>query len=130
MSTKVTANFEITAWEQALYEEPEDGPPLGRATITKAYTGPLAATATVQMLACQTGDKPEDGAGYLAQERVVGTLEGRLGSFVLQHGAVGGPDGNEQYGFIVPGSATGALKGLKGTCRVEHGVLTLDYDLD
>jgi hypothetical protein len=129
MSTKVTANFEITAWEQAAYEEPEDGPPLGRATIAKAYTGAVEGTATVQMLACQSGANPEDGAGYIAQERVVGTLDGRLGSFVLQHGAVGGPEGSEQYGFIVPGSATGDLKGLKGTCRVEHGILTLDYDL-
>jgi Protein of unknown function (DUF3224) len=129
MSTKVTANFEITAWEQAAYEEPEDGPPLGKATLTKAYTGAVEGTGTVQMLACRTGDKPEDGAGYLAQERVTGTLEGRFGSFVLHHGAIGGPDGGEQYGFVIPGSATGDLTGLKGTCRVDHGVLTLDYDL-
>jgi Protein of unknown function (DUF3224) len=126
---KVTAKFEITAWEQAAYDEPEEGPPLGKATITKAYTGHLEGTGVVQMLACQTGDKPEDGAGYLAQERVVGTLGGDLGSFVLQHGAVGGPDLNESFGFVVPGSATGALKGLRGTCRMEHGVITLDYDL-
>jgi hypothetical protein len=129
MSTKVTATFEITAWDQALYEEPDEGPPLGKATITKAYTGCLEGTGTVHMLACQTGGTPEDGAGYLAQERVVGALEGRSGSFVLQHGAVGGPDGSEQYGFIVPGSATGDLKGLTGTCRVEHGVITMDYRL-
>jgi hypothetical protein len=126
---KLIAKFEITGWDQATYDEHDEGPPLGKATITKAYTGDLVATSTAQMLACQTGDKPDDGAGYMAQERVVGTLDGRAGSFVLQHGACGGPDGTEQYGFIVPGSGTGELKALKGTCRVEHGELTLDYEL-
>jgi hypothetical protein len=127
--SSATAKFDITAWENSAYEEPEEGPPLGRASLTKAYTGALEGTGTVQMLACQTGDQPGDGAGYIAQERVVGTLDGKAGSFVLHHGAVSGPDVSEQYGFIIPGTGTGDLKGLKGTCKVDHGVLTLDYDL-
>jgi hypothetical protein len=126
---KLIAKFEITGWDQAAYDEHDEGPPLGKATIAKSYTGELEATSTAHMLACQTGDKPEDGAGYMAQERVVGTLNGHAGTFVLQHGACGGPDGTEQYGFIVPGSGTGELKALKGTCRVQHGELTLDYEL-
>lgn len=129
MSTTVTANFEVTSWENSAYEEPADGPPLGEATLTKAYTGAVEGTGTVRMLACQSGDTPDQGAGYMAQERVTGTLEGKQGSFVLQHGAVGGPDGNEQYGFIIPGSGTGDLKAITGTCKVDHGLLTLHYDL-
>ncbi|MET0134402.1 MAG: DUF3224 domain-containing protein [Kibdelosporangium sp.] len=125
----VTAKFEITAWDQAAYDEPAEGPPLGKATISKAYTGAFEGIGEVRMLACQTGESPEDGAGYMAQERLTGTLEGRTGTFVLQHGAVGGPDGNNQYGFIVPGSATGELNGLTGTCVMQHGELTLDYRL-
>ncbi|MBP2327475.1 hypothetical protein JOF56_007860 [Kibdelosporangium banguiense] len=126
---KLIAKFEITGWDQATYDEHDDGPPLGKATIAKSYTGDLQAISTAQMLACQTGDQPTDGAGYMAQERVVGTLNGRVGTFVLQHGACGGPDGTEQYGFIVPGSGTGELTAIKGTCRVQHGELTLDYEL-
>jgi hypothetical protein len=126
---KLIAKFEITGWDQAAYDEHDEGPPLGRATITKAYTGDLVATSTAQMLATQFAQDPERGAGYMAQERVVGKLDGREGTFVLQHGACGGPDGMEQYGFIVPGSGTGELAALKGTCRVEHGELTLDYEL-
>ncbi|MEV4320477.1 DUF3224 domain-containing protein [Actinocrispum sp. NPDC049592] len=126
---KVTAKFEITAWENTAYEEPDEGPPLGTANITKTYTGAVEGTGTVRMLACQAGDKPEDGAGYMAQERVVGTLEGKKGSFVLHHGAVGDAENMNQYGYIIPGSATGELKGLKGTCVVNHGVLDLNYTL-
>ncbi|CAM3432550.1 DUF3224 domain-containing protein [Kibdelosporangium persicum] len=127
---QITATFEITGWDQVLYDEPADGPPLGQATIRKTYTGALEGTAEVRMLACQTGDSPADGAGYLAQERVTGTLQGRTGTFVLQHGACGGPGGTDQFGFIVPGAATGELASLTGTCRVRHGEITLDYRLD
>lgn len=127
---QITAKFEITAWDQDTYDT--TAPALGTATITKAYTGGVEGTGTVRMLACQTGDQPGDrsaGAGYLAQERVTGTIDGKQGTFVLHHGAVGGPGVNEQYGFVIPGSATGDLTGMTGTCRVEHGLLTLDYDL-
>jgi hypothetical protein len=123
---QITATFEITAWEQDTYDT--TAPALGTATITKAYTGGVEGTGTVRMLACQTGDQPSAGAGYLAQERVTGTLDGKHGTFVLHHGAVGGPGTNEQYGFVIPGSATGDLTGMTGTCRVEHGLLTLDYE--
>jgi hypothetical protein len=126
---KLTATFEITSCDQAAYDEPADGPPLGKATLGKTYTGTLQATSTAHMLSCQTGQSPGDGAGYMAQERVVGTLDGRAGTFVLQHGACGGPDGMDQYGFIVPGSGTGELDTLTGTCRVQHGEITLDYRL-
>lgn len=126
---KVTATFEITAWDQSTYDEHDEGPPMGKATIAKKYSGDLDATSTAQMLATQFEQNPERGAGYMAQERVVGKLDGHEGTFVLQHGACGGPDGMEQYGFIVPGSGTGELKALKGTCRVQHGELTLDYEL-
>ena len=126
---KISATFEITGWDQATYDEPGDGPALGEATITKAYTGPLDGTGHARMLACQTGDSPTDGAGYMAQERVIGTLDGRTGTFVLHHGACGGPDGTEQYGFIVPNTGTGDLATLSGTCRVQHGEITLDYQL-
>ncbi|MCE7004110.1 DUF3224 domain-containing protein [Kibdelosporangium philippinense] len=124
---KLTATFEITGWDQLVYDDHH--PPLTSATITKTYTGALQATGQVHMLACQTGEDPSDGAGYMAQERVTGELEGKTGTFVLQHGACGGPDGSEQYGFIVPGSATGQLATLTGTCRMRHGEISLDYHL-
>ena len=59
-----------------------------------------------------------------------GTLDGRAGTFVLQHGATGAPDGSPfMFGHVVPGSGTGALAGLRGTVRMEHERYTLDYEL-
>jgi hypothetical protein len=115
---KLEAAFEITGWEQAPYDEPADGPPLTRATVRKAYTGPLEGESVAELLTC--GE-----LAYLANERVTGNLEGRAGSFVIQHGAWEGG----QWGFVVSGSGTGALTGLRGDARLDHGRIALDYEL-
>ena len=52
------------------------------------------------------------------------TLEGRTGTFVLQHGAWEGG----QWGYVVPGSGTGGLAGLRGTAVLDHGTIELDYE--
>jgi hypothetical protein len=44
---------------------------------------------------------------------------------VLQHGAWEGG----QWGYVVPGSGTGELAGLRGTAVMEHGRIALDYEL-
>ena len=74
------------------------------------------------------------GAGYVASERIVGRLGGRAGTFVLQHGALGGAGVDQRtFGHIVPGSGTGELVGLRGEAEItvtpEGGhTLTLEYD--
>ena len=125
MSTHAELPFTVDAFEERTTEIPDDapGPPAGRAVLRKTYTGALAGTATVEMLTT----RGEGGAAYLAQERIVGTLEGRSGSFVLQHGAHTAPP--SQWAFVVGGSGTGELAGIAGTGSVAHGLLTLDYEL-
>ena len=61
---------------------------------------------------------------------MTGTLDGRAGTFVIQHGATMNPDGSAfQFGNVVPGSGTGELAGLRGTVRMAHERATLDYEL-
>ena len=128
--THLESAFSIDIWEpaegDALADPQGRGPATGRALIRKTYSGPLQGTAVGELLTTQG----EGGAAYLAQERVVGELEGRAGSFVLQHGAAGG-DGQEmrQWAFVVAGSGTDGLTGLSGTGTVAHEQLTLDYEL-
>lgn len=130
MSTRIIATFQITNWEQTSLDEPAEGPKLSRAAVTKSFTGDLTATSTADVLMCQA----EGGAGYIAQERVEGRLGDRTGSFVLQHGGVGGGDWQEAFGHVVPGSGTGELKGLRGEARYKHdesgATLTLDYEFE
>ena len=71
--------------------------------------------------------------GYIAQERIDGTIGGRAGSFVLHHGGTRSGGAETRFGYIVPGSGTGELSGISGKIEYHqdaHGAtLTVDYDL-
>ena len=90
---------------------------IGRQTIDKQFEGDLQATSLGEMLAVMSGVKGS--AGYVALERVQGSLHGKRGSLVLQHNAVmnrGVPSLNVE---VVPDSGTDELTGLSGTMRIE-----------
>jgi len=94
-----------------------DGVTLGRMSLDKRFEGDLAATGRGQMLTAMT---PVQGsAGYVAIERVTGTLHGKRGSFVFQHsGSMSG--GTQQLTIaVVPDSGTGELAGIAGTFRIQ-----------
>src|SRR6476661_2351760 len=98
MQTQPTVTFAITSWEQAPYSEPGIKPELARATVKKTFQGELSATSVAELLLCQVDDEH---AAYTGQERVTGSLAGREGTFVMQHGGiVDGPD-QRPFGEIV-----------------------------
>jgi Protein of unknown function (DUF3224) len=89
---------------------------LARMSIDKQFHGELEATSQGEMLSAGTDTKGS--AAYVAIERVVGTLNGRSGGFVLQHNATmtrGVPYLNI---VVVPDSGTGELVGLGGTMHI------------
>ena len=86
---------------------------LGRMSLDKVFQGDLEGVGTGEMLTAVTGT--EGSAGYVAIERVTGSLHGRQGSFVFQHtGSMSGA-GQALSITVVPDSGTGALTGLAGT---------------
>lgn len=136
MSTRATAHFDVTGWDEAPYDEPADAPRLARATVTKAFSGDLDGESTAEVLLCQRD--PGDlgaGGGYLASERFVGRLGERSGTFVLQHGGLGGAGtAPRTFGHVVPGSGTGQFEGLSGTVEIQRSTdgahtLVLDYEV-
>jgi uncharacterized protein DUF3224 len=124
MSNQVKATFTITRWDEAAYGTGE--PKLARVDVGKTFTGSLEGTSNAQLLTCASTD---GSAGYVGSEQFTGTLDGHAGTFVLQHGATISPAGPNFFGHVVPGSGTGELVGLTGTARMEHELITLDYDL-
>jgi hypothetical protein len=116
-ATTSIAPFEITGWDEETYDEPAEGPRLTRARVTKRYRGgPLEGTSVAELLTAQG----PGGDGYLASERFEGTLDGRAGTFVMQHGGIAVGDERRPFGSIVPGSGTGELAGLRGTVAFAH----------
>ncbi|NJN99165.1 MAG: DUF3224 domain-containing protein [Anaerolineales bacterium] len=126
--TPARSTFEISGWDQTPLDEPAAGPKLARATVKKIFRGDLEGESIAELLLCQADD---GSAGYVALERVVGRLAGRTGSFVVQHNAISSGAAQNGVWFVVPGSATGDLRGLRGQAEYrhdEHGaVFNLDY---
>lgn len=123
-------------FEVKLTPQPADGREaaafLGRLNIDKQFHGALEATSVGQMLAAR-GDRPES-AGYVAIERVSGTLEGRSGSFMLQHSGHSSPAGQSLSVTVIADSGTEQLTGLTGSMQIviepggEH-FYVFDYSL-
>lgn len=90
---------------------------IGRMSIDKVFSGELQGRSTGEMLAFRSA--VDGSAGYVAMERVDGTLGGRRGTFVLQH--TGRMDRGERSlsVVVVPDSGTDELMGLRGTLDIQ-----------
>ncbi len=97
-------------------EGQNEGSGIGRMSIDKSISGDLSATTTGQMLSAMTDVKGS--AGYVAIERVDGVLNGRKGSFVLQHSGTMNRGAPSLSVTVVPDSGTGELAGLAGEFRI------------
>ena len=112
MTMSARGTFDVTLTPQPSDDVTLEGAPLVRMAIDKRFHGPLDATSKGQMLAART--VVEGSAGYVALERVSGTLDGRAGTFVLQHSGTMNRGAPELTITVVPDSGTGPLAGLAG----------------
>jgi hypothetical protein len=76
------------------------------------------------------GDPKQGVAGYVAIEVVTGTLKGKKGSFALQHTATMDQNGPKMSVITVPGSGTGALKGISGLFEIQIANGQHSYDFE
>jgi len=93
-----------------------DGVSLGRLSLDKQFEGDLTAVGKGEMLTALTPTKGS--AGYVAIERVTGTLNGRSGSFVFQHTGTMDQGAQRLSITVVPGSGTGELTGISGSFTI------------
>ena len=112
-------------------EQPDDqqeGRTVVRMTLDKQFHGDLEATSKGQMLAYSTAVKGS--AGYVAMERVNGSLNGKSGSFALQHSGTMDRGKPELIITVVPDSGTGDLAGLSGkmTINIVDGKHFYEFD--
>jgi hypothetical protein len=116
MSTRAAGPFDVQTTPHPPYDS-ADGIILARMTIAKQFHGDLYGNSLVEMIAARTA--VPDSAGYVAIERVVATLHGKEGSFVLQHSGTMSRGEQSLTITVVPDSGTGELTGLAGTMKIE-----------
>jgi hypothetical protein len=115
MTTRAIGNFEVKLNTQPA-DERVGGPAISRMSVEKQYDGNLEATSKGQMLAVATD--VQGSAGYVAMECVTGTLNGRSGTFALQHNGIMTRGVPHLTITVVPDSGTGDLVGLTGKMLV------------
>jgi hypothetical protein len=115
VAKKASGTFEVKLETQGEVDKAE-GSSMGRMSIDKQFHGDLEGTSKGQMLTAMADVKGS--AGYVAIERVTGTLNGRKGSFVLQHSGTLTRGAAEQMITVVPDSGTGQLAGIAGKFTV------------
>jgi hypothetical protein len=126
VTTQASGTFEVKLAPQAT-----DAADLGRMSIDKQFHGDLEATSKGEMLTAM--GTVQGSAGYVALEKVTGSLKGRSGTFVLQHTGLMNRGTPQLTITVVPDSGTGQLEGLSGTMAIQiadgkHSY-TFDYTL-
>ncbi|WP_165739396.1 DUF3224 domain-containing protein [Pseudoalteromonas sp. Z1A6] len=129
MTTKIiSGEFTVALALIEGYANGQQGINLGRMSIDKTFKGDLNATSQGEMLSAMT---PTQGsAGYVAIEQVIGELDGKKGSFVLQHFGTMDKGQDSLILNVIPDSGTNELEGLTGSMkiRVEQGIHYYDFE--
>ena len=116
MTNHAKGTFEVKLTPQKPDNKDAEAANIGRMSADKQYHGDLEGTGKGEMLAA--GTEVKGSAGYVAMERVTGTLHGRSGSFVLQHSGTMTRGTPELTVTVVPDSGTGQLVGLAGKMNI------------
>jgi hypothetical protein len=129
MIARATGTFEVKITPQKPDNKEAEAAALGRMSIDKQFHGDLEGTSKGEMLASGRPD-PKGSGGYVALERVTGTLHGRSGTFILQHSGTMTRGTPELSITVVPDSGTGQLAGLAGKMKIiiENGKHSYEFE--
>lgn len=116
MSSQIKSTFKIDSWNEESFSKSENGPTLNRASVTQSYSGTLEAKSTIEYLMTTF----EDGTStFIGTEEIIGKLDGKSGSFLLNHNGTHENDVAKSTFKIIPNSGTGELEGIFGSGHYE-----------
>ncbi len=126
--TRARAKIVVQSSKAEHYDQAE-GPELVELRLTETFTGDMEGESPVRAFQVLRADKS---ACQVSMQRFHGKLGGRRGTFVLQGSEIVDHGKIKASWFVVPGSGTGELVGLRGEGGFEGGFGkgsdgTLDY---
>jgi hypothetical protein len=131
VSTTPCGTFTTSSWDEKRPEQ--SGPSVSHARVTNAYEGLIEGSSAAHYVLYYSGEGPGWGSGhYHGYEQVTGTVDGRRGSFVLEHtGSFDGTTVRTSW-TVVAGSGTDELRGLRGQGGFEasEGTSAMPYTFD
>ena len=132
MKNYANATFALNGWDEKPFDEISGLPKLTCASVTKSWQGDINGDSNLEYLMMYRDD---GSASFVGLERVVGSVGGRSGTFVLQHGGTFKDGIATVTVLVVPHSGTGDLRGLQGKGEFVVGhqppySMTLEYDFE
>ena len=127
-TTRAVARISVHGFQAKPFDQ-SARPALAELSLTETFTGDIDGTSAVRALQVRHAN---GSASMVSLQRFVGKLNGREGTFVLQGSEIVEKGKIKATWFVVPGSGTGSLEGLRGNggCEGEFGTGsdgTLDY---
>jgi hypothetical protein len=124
-----TAKIDVKKYEPRSYDQPAEGSVLARIHVEEEFSGDIEGSGVAEFL--QTA-RSETEASFVGVERVTGRIGGRSGAFVLQDAGTLKDGIVSGTWFVVPGSGTAELRGLRGeggftAALGQNADITLDY---
>ena len=109
--TTAKATIAVQKYEPVEYDKPADGPALTKIHVEETFSGDINGNGVVEFLQAARTD---GSASFVGIERVTGKIAGKEGTFLLQD--AGTVEENVVSGdwFVISGSGTGQLTGLRG----------------
>ena len=132
MRTQAEGSYNIHNWDEKTWDgrawNEVEGIKQTHAITTQTFHGAIEGESTSHSLMAYNDDGT---ASYVALTTIKGTVAGRSGSFVLQQTGTFANGVAKTSGFVVPGSGTGELAGLRGEYSYEagHG-MEVSYSFD
>ena len=133
---RITGDYAPTKWDEHPYQLVGESMKLTKAAVELEFRGDIAGAAFVEYLMFYSSFDAEDmhksTARYVGLMRIVGTVKGRTGSFVLSD------NGTFESGVatskieIIPHSGTGELTNISGsgTYSADKSGSTWEMDID
>lgn len=127
---KVSGEFQVKLQPMEFHAKGAEGINFGRMSIDKTFLGALEATSKGEMLSAMT--TTQGSAGYVAIEQVIGSLDGKKGSFVLQHFGTMNRGKDSLILEVVPDSGSSELSGLSGKMliKIENGKHLYEFEYE
>lgn len=121
--------FEATSWDESDVSKVDDGPRVARFTMTAQHHGVIEGAGTAHAAMYYGADGTGVSLGY---EQIVGTVDGKRGSFVLEERSSYDAKGVSTTWRVVPGSGTDELASLGGTGEwaTPMGTSPIPYSFD
>lgn len=125
---QATATYENVHADESPISGAASQSTVSRGTRRRRFEGEVSGEGAADILIAR--GTAEDRLGYVATERFAGSVLDKPGTFLFQHGAMIDRGVLTPFGYIVPGTGTGELTGIRGEVRVGPDTLTLTYDFE